>query len=89
MKVGREMDMSKRLSVLVVASALTLAGATAPAFADDDRPPAPVTTLVTCTVTVQATGQVLATVRVSAQAAAVLNGRTITVNGRTFVVTCA
>ena len=81
--------MRKRLSVLVLASALTLAGATAPAFADDDRPPAPATTLVTCTVTVQGTGQVLATVRVAPQAAALLNGRTITAGGRTFVVTCA
>jgi hypothetical protein len=80
--------MRKRLSAVVLASALTLAGVTAPAFADDERPPAPAPTLVTCTVTVQATGQILATVRVSAQAAALLNGRTITVNGQTFVVTC-
>jgi hypothetical protein len=82
------MDMRKRFSAVVLAGALTLASATAPAFADDDRRPPPAATLVTCTVTVQPGGQVIATVRVSAQAAALLNGRTITVNGRTFTVSC-
>jgi hypothetical protein len=77
--------MRKRLSAVVLASALTLAGATAPAFADEG-PPAPPVTLVTCRVAVN--GQVVATVRVAPQAANQINGLTITVNGRTITVTC-